>query len=361
MPRFVVEDGRALPVARARARSGPSASVLAEVRASVLDLVDSPLLPLAWRGDDPLIGDYLVALDATGAAAVVVVADVLDSQFLVAAMARSSTVRRSSWRDVSLLYPAGPDQLRLDWAAFRESLPPRGEPAPALVVLAGQVDDQVRSAVDLMDGAMVTVHEVTELPHNGRLELAIEPITARVVARHEALEAHDGAGSPEWAGVALTGVGQASSAGSSPTGAPAPANTEAAATGVAASPNGGESAARDGEPTPVRRSRVRAHGPDESERAALLAAVVDLVGEAELVLDGSGGAVRALLITGGVLVTGGTAFSDPGEAASAVTGTKVADGWAAWRFGESGPYLGEAVEEALSPAQTAGRGRRAAR
>lgn len=87
-----------------------------------------------------------------------------------------------------------------------------------------------------------------------------------------------------------------------------------------------------------------------------LAAVAALVGEAELTLDGTEGEIRAVLGTDGAITVAGAAFDDPLQAALA-QGREVSDGWAAWRFGVAGPYLGEALEEALNP----GRAQRPAR
>lgn len=383
MPLFAYQDGRALPVSAPRPEAGAwSDEATAEIRRCVLDLVETPLLPLAWRPDDAVLGEYLVALDATGAAVVVVVREAIDSETFVAALARSAVVRRSAWRDVAVWYPAGPEQLRGDWAVFRESLPPRGEAAPGLVLLAGRFTPEVRSAVELLDGGTVAVHEVGAREQDGRHLIAIEPVTARVVTRHVVLEIGasgrldgvvdgmaDGVpdaalvggiaaapGVPVFEGVEPAEVSEALEsleASEVPEPAEAPEAPEASEV-----PEPAEITEPPAPAEPLRRRRARHERPPVAEGPEGLAAVVALVGESELVLDGSGGAVRALLTQDAALAVGGARYDDPTAAAVAVTGRPVPDGWVAWRFGEDGPYLGEAVEEALAPARPANRPRR---
>lgn len=95
------------------------------------------------------------------------------------------------------------------------------------------------------------------------------------------------------------------------------------------------------------RRRGRSAAPDLTP-AEQLRVVSGLVGAAELTLDGSDGEISAALSAQGLIEIGGETFDDPLTAARA-QGRDASDGWAAWRFGPEGPYLGEALEEALHP------------
>ena len=97
------------------------------------------------------------------------------------------------------------------------------------------------------------------------------------------------------------------------------------------------------------RPAVPALAPSEQ-----LGVVAGLVGEAELTLDGTEGQIRGVLSQDGLIEVAGHRYDDPLEAALA-QGREVSDGWAAWRFGVEGPYLGEALEEALNPQRRAQR------
>ncbi|WP_108719075.1 hypothetical protein [Miniimonas sp. S16] len=386
MPLFALADGRALPVRPTGSVDAWSEQVATDLRDAVLDVVGVPLLPIAWRDDDEVLGDYLVALDSTGAAVVVVVRESLDGEALVAALARSAVVRRAPWRDVATWYPDGPDALRQDWADFRESIPPRGEAAPGLMIVSAALADGVRSAVEVLDGATVAVHQVGLGEHEGQPMLSVEPVSARLLPRHVVLEADSdgvtlvgGVGpalveaasvqpepEPEpWAEVEEPEESEESELPAEP--APEP-QTESEEPEVPAGPE--ESATELDAPDPAEQSEARLDGasrrgrrrpaPAPDPRGALRA-VVDLVGEAELVLTEDPAAEPALLAEDGVIVTAGRQFADPGAAAATALGRDVPDGWLAWRFGAEGPYLGEALEEALSGPRPRGRGRRAVR
>lgn len=389
MPLFAFENGRAVPLLAPAARSAWEDGDAEQVRASVLDLVGIPLLPLDWQHEEEL-GSYLVALDATGAAVVVLVREELDDLAFVAALARSGWVRRAPWREVATWYPAGPDRLREDWAAFRESLPPRGEPAPALVLVVGSLSDRTRAAVEVLDTATVSVHEVHAEEREGRRMLAVEPVAVRLIPRHVVLEARvedapeveliggvaavpDGVAAsgararepePEDPGVDARVPGVPDGDAKADGDAPEPEAEQPAELSQDTAPlreEGREDAGSEPEPRTAELSMRRAHRALHAQASASpsvdanlgLRTVAALVGESELVLDGSDGAVRAVLTSAGLIVVNGTEFDDPAKAANAVGpgAPGELDGWAAWRFGEGGPYLGEALEEASAPAR----------
>ena len=326
------------------------------IRSSVTELVGLSLFTIAERSDDPVLGSYRVALDSSGAAVLVVITQVLDSQALVASLARSAEVAQVPWRELAAWYPHGPSALREDWARFRESVPPRGEVAPALVIVAGQIADDVRAAVGVLDQGTVTVHEVGLTHRDGQDMLEIGPVAAhRLLPRRFLIEVEAGELELETSEAA-----RASSIESvlepvltEPVDLNEPeARQEAEAPPVPEAP-----------PAPQgrrgRRSRpAQAEAPSDQDG---LLAVVGLVGEASLVVASESGGVSGRLTSAGTIVVDGDSYTDPSAAASAALGRPMKEGWTLWHFGAEGPMLGEALEEALKadrPEPTSPGGRR---
>lgn len=358
---FTLAAGRARPVIEDAVATSWDERTAATIRETVLDLVPTPLLPLVWR-EDVEIGEYLVALDPAGVAAVVVVRAHVDPEVLVAAMARYALVRDASWREIASWYGPGEEALRRDWAGFRESLPPRAEPAAGLYVLTGHVTPQVRQAARVLDAGTVVLQEVTPTTTDDLPALAVSPIGAR--ARRPALLELDPLVTSDAAVVEAAPEAEAApGAAAEPAGSAEPAESAGSAEPAAPAEPAAQRPDPDPDPDPattpatgLRRRARRAVEPNLApDAAAGLRAVAHLVGEAEVTLDGSGGALRGVLRADGTLVAGGARFTDPSEAAAAVTGRRISDGWAAWRFGPEGPFLGEALEEALNPQRRAPR------
>lgn len=347
MPLFSVDGREVREVAPGPGAHGEWAADFERgLKASALRVIDAPLLEVAWHTVPHPLGEALVTLDSLGSAVLVVVIRRLDSRSLVSALATSSRVREASWREIASWHPGGADALREDWAAFRESLPPRGEAAPGLMILAGEIDPEVRDAVDVLDPATVTVLKAGPQEVEGAHLLAVEAVRGTRTRRMPALlESADGARD-----IALIGgIEPLPQAG---------ALVDAEASHTDAAPVEEDNQGPDH--TPSRRHSHR--GRVVETRHADLKAVVDLVGPTEVVLDpttAAGATYIAHLTQHGTIIGGGRSFTDPTEAARELSGRVVADGWRAWRFGADGPCLGEALEEAaLGAAAGAARPRR---
>lgn len=152
------------------------------LKACALRVIDDPLLEVAWHDAGEPLGEVLVALDSLGSAVLVVVLPRLDSRALVGALASSAKVRGASWREIASWHPGGAESLREDWAAFREHLPPRGEAAAGLVILAGELDPEVRDAVEVIDPATVTVLKAGPRSSTGTSSWRSNPCGVRALA-----------------------------------------------------------------------------------------------------------------------------------------------------------------------------------
>ncbi|MFC4556227.1 hypothetical protein [Georgenia faecalis] len=341
MPLFEFDEGRLVPAQFGRPVHEPvEPEVLQSVREQVLEVVQRPLFPVSWHDEDA--SPRLTAMDATGQVVTVEVVERLDAGALVAALSRAGRAGDRRWVALAESYPRGVDAFRLDWTAFRETMPPRPTPGPRLIVVAGAVDDDVRPALETLTASGVVVHELSvRQMSNGRRFLDVTQLGEPFVGYPQVLPGRAARrpelsvpyAAQEWDEPGLTDDAVL---------APRALTDEPALVAPAAS---------NGMPAP-----------------ALSAIAAALDGPTELVwARGPGRRHTATLLPDGTLTVGGRTFLAPDEAAAAVagsTGEGPVDGWQAWRFGEGGPSLGEARDELAArpaPAEPAGGLRRRAR
>nr|NLD41431.1 hypothetical protein [Actinomycetales bacterium] len=151
----------------ARRSADVDPGVMAAVRDSALEIVGRPLFPVRWQGSDGTHAaagapHRLVAMDPSGQVVSLEVLGALDSVNLVAALARSGRTAGLGWIALADMYPRGVDAFRRDWAAFRESLPPRPIPGPRLYVITGLIHDDVRPSLEMLVDSGVEVYEVSQ-------------------------------------------------------------------------------------------------------------------------------------------------------------------------------------------------------
>ncbi|WP_127126813.1 hypothetical protein [Georgenia sp. SYP-B2076] len=188
MPFFEFDEGRLVPAQFGRPVADEvEPEIFQAVRDQVLEVVQHPLFPVSWHGDGRRPGSYrdaaapaprLTAMDASGQVVTVEVIETLDSAALVAALSRSARNAELGWTQLSDLYPQGVAAFRRDWNIFRESMPPRSEPGPRLILVASAVADEVRPALDALVGSGVEVHEMAlRQMTNGRRFLEVTELT----------------------------------------------------------------------------------------------------------------------------------------------------------------------------------------
>lgn len=303
------------------------AAVLERAREWIAQVLERDVVPVAVRTRPGGEEVGVVALEATGLPVLVVGLDRLGSAELVEALGWAASLRALAWEEIVGWAGRREKAVGADWWRLRRGAAASSTPAPALVLLAGTVTDEVTRSLPLLADVRVHVLEA-KAPAKGRTP-------AKETGAKEA---------------------GAKSATAKPVAARATATKAAAA--KAESTAKPEQAAKP-EPKAARRPRTSSQATEHEN----LQAVVTLVGEASLVLAGAGDGVSGRLLADGTIVVDGDPYSDPGQAAAAALGRPVADGWAAWRFGADGPFLGEALQEALTrPARPArGNRRRAVR
>ncbi|PWD50647.1 hypothetical protein C8046_08255 [Serinibacter arcticus] len=321
------EPGEVLPDALESARAWAAEAGLA-------------LVPVAERPATGDAGTDVVALDASGAVVLVVGVAELTPEALVDALARAATVRSVAPAELAAGHAGGSDGVRDAWWQLRSGATARPAAGPSLLLIATTVAPVVEAALPLL-GDVVRVC---------RAEGAVEPAGA-------------GAGVAE-AAPAESAPKPVAKPGPKPGPRPGPRPAPAVQATVEPTPAPEPTAAVEQED--VQRLEPPEADADEPTAGGLtpheqLQAVVALVGEASLVLPGENGGVSGRLLADGTIVVDGDSYAEPGSAASAALGRPVADGWSAWRFGADGPYLGEALQEALTQSAAPARPERPAR
>lgn len=164
---FALENGRLVPAHSVDvADSGVVDESLAAIRERVLDLIETPLFPVAWQSETATEQrdgqrDSLICLDATGQTVTVEVLSVLDANELLGSLARAGKHGEMSRSSLALIYGQGARSFPRDWRTFLDACPPGAAPGPRLYLIVLKIDPSVRSAVDALAGAGLDVRLAT--------------------------------------------------------------------------------------------------------------------------------------------------------------------------------------------------------
>lgn len=194
MALFEFDNGRLVPAQFGRPLdSGLTGDVIDAVCGQVLEIVSRPLFPITWRDivrghEEDENSQRLTALDATGQVVSVEVITHLDSDTLISSLSRLADTAALSWSDLAREYDGGLDAFRHGWMQFRDAMPPSPGAGPRLIVVTGEIDPQVRPALDVLANSGVEVHEVQiRAMSNGRVFLDVVPVGSRLYMHSPAL------------------------------------------------------------------------------------------------------------------------------------------------------------------------------
>lgn len=194
MALFEFDNGRLVPAQFGRPLdSGLTGDVIDAVCGQVLEIVSRPLFPITWRDivrghEEDEDSQRLTALDATGQVVSVEVITHLDSDTLMSSLSRLADTAALSWSDLAREYDGGLDAFRHGWMQFRDAMPPSPGAGPRLIVVTGEIDPQVRPALDVLANSGVEVHEVQiRAMSNGRVFLDVVPVGSRLYMHSPAL------------------------------------------------------------------------------------------------------------------------------------------------------------------------------
>ncbi|MDO5724615.1 MAG: hypothetical protein Q4P33_09520 [Flaviflexus sp.] len=167
MPIFSLDNGRLTPAdSTLRLDEELRAEAFIAVRDQVVELLARPIFPVAWLTETGRVGEdvhhtSLVALEPAGEIVTVDVLDTLDTTSLMESLSRAGRHSDISRGKLAGLYPRGTAAFRRDWDEFVAACPSRVEPGPRLIVLAFEVADEVRTALDSLLGAGVELFRVS--------------------------------------------------------------------------------------------------------------------------------------------------------------------------------------------------------
>lgn len=230
MSLFEYDQGHLIP-AQFGHPVGPEAQgeILDSIRRQVLEVIARPLFPVTWNdmtvtpvsgmpgefaqpgaspgsgvpGTDGTANGYpqesprLTALDGSGQVVLVEVVNRLDSTGLIAALARLGAVSNLGWNDLAAAYPGGVSAFRSGWTQFRDAMPPNLAAGPRLILVATEIDPDVRPALDALTPSGLEVHHVSVREmSNGRRFLDVQRVASSLFSHDTNLLAGRGARIP---------------------------------------------------------------------------------------------------------------------------------------------------------------------
>ena len=230
MSLFEYDQGHLIP-AQFGHPVGPEAQgeILDSIRRQVLEVIARPLFPVTWNdmtvtpvsgmpgefaqpgaspgsgvpGTDgtangfPQESPRLTALDGSGQVVLVEVVNRLDSTGLIAALARLGAVSNLGWNDLAAAYPGGVSAFRSGWTQFRDAMPPNLAAGPRLILVATEIDPDVRPALDALTPSGLEVHHVSVREmSNGRRFLDVQRVASSLFSHDTNLLAGRGARIP---------------------------------------------------------------------------------------------------------------------------------------------------------------------
>lgn len=184
---FALEDGR-LVAAQSYDLQGTELAreSLAAIRERVIDLLGSPLFPVAWQNEQSESGprESLIALDPTGQICTVEVLETLDSNELLAALARAGRHGEIGRAGLAAIYGPGASLFATDWRTFLDACEPHPAPGPRLYLVVLFIDPGVRSVVDALSGAGLRVQLASLHDGGAHVLVSVEEVHPRSAAFH---------------------------------------------------------------------------------------------------------------------------------------------------------------------------------
>lgn len=226
MALFELDNGRLVPAQFGRTVAGGfTPEVVNAVRAQILEVIARPLFPITWKdvtGDaKPGQPPRLTALDAAGQVVGVEVLDELDAEGLIDALSKLADTAAMSWSDLARQYPKGTAAFKEDWVRFREAMPTSPPNGPRMILVAAEISEDVRPALDVLSSSGVEVHEMSlRQMRNGRAFLEVDTVGHRLYT-HRFVPVLEG--QEDLPAIAAMAAGQAPSVGRPTLGPPASA------------------------------------------------------------------------------------------------------------------------------------------
>ena len=145
--------------------------------------------------------------------------DELDAEGLIDALSKLADTAAMSWSDLARQYPKGTAAFKEDWVRFREAMPTSPPNGPRMILVAAEISEDVRPALDVLSSSGVEVHEMSlRQMRNGRAFLEVDTVGHRLYT-HRFVPVLEG--QEDLPAIAAMAAGQAPSVGRPTLGPPA--------------------------------------------------------------------------------------------------------------------------------------------
>ncbi|QPK94056.1 hypothetical protein HCQ94_05695 [Actinomyces sp. zg-332] len=193
MALFEIDNEKLIPAQFGRkVHSAISENILRSVRNQVLQVIDRPLLPVAWLRTADVYKNLpsditsssadnqkrLVSFDLSGQLVIVEVVSVLDSKVLTNSLSFLSRTSSLVWKEIASFYPGGVQEFASAWMKFREQKPVNVVASPRLILVVDKIESSMRPALDILLESGLAIYELDlRTMNNGRTFLDVTKVT----------------------------------------------------------------------------------------------------------------------------------------------------------------------------------------
>ena len=163
---------------------------LTALRARALELIDEPLFPIAWTSEPSPSGEResLIALDPSGQIVTVDVLARLSGEELISALGAAGKHNDTSAEVLASLKGVTRADFEREWEAFLDACPPVSHAGPRLYLIVLSVEDEVRSAIEALAGAAVSVRLASVVGSGSQVFVSVDELRPRMTSLSSLLE-----------------------------------------------------------------------------------------------------------------------------------------------------------------------------
>lgn len=163
---------------------------LAALRARALELIDEPLFPIAWTSESGPSGEResLIALDPSGQIVTIDVLARLSGEELISVLGAAGRHTDTSAEVLASLKGVSRADFEREWEAFLDVCPPVSHAGPRLYLIVLAVEDEVRSAIDALAGAAVSVRLASVVGSGSQVFISVDELRPRMTSLSSLLE-----------------------------------------------------------------------------------------------------------------------------------------------------------------------------
>lgn len=163
---------------------------LTALRTRALELIDEPLFPIAWTSEPSPSGEResLIALDPSGQIVTIDVLARLSGEELISALGAAGKHNDTSAEVLASLKGVTRADFEREWEAFLDVCPPVPHAGPRLYLIVLAVEDEVRSAIEALAGAAVSVRLASVVGSGSQVFISVDELRPRMTSLSSLLE-----------------------------------------------------------------------------------------------------------------------------------------------------------------------------